>query len=212
MQSYNSYVGLRRVPASLLLVGGLHLVVVWALINGLHVRLTAAAQPADVVASMIESVRPPPEPFTPPDVHQTQVNYTPTNVVPVVPLPPPDAGPTITMPSQPVLPDPGLPVFADPQPTLTGAAVDPRHPLTQPDYPAAERRSNEQGKVVLALLIGTDGRVADVNVARSSGSSRLDQAAVTEARAHWRLRPATRNGVPFEQWVTLSVVFRLENR
>lgn len=211
MQSYNSYVGLRRVPASLLLVGGLHLVVVWALINGLHVRFTAAAQPADVVASMIEVVRPPPEPFTPPDVHQTQVNYTPTAVVPEVPLPTLDDGPAITLP--PLGPPEVIDTTpADPQPTITGAAVDPRHPLTQPDYPPSARRGDEQGKVVLSVLIATDGRVADVKVAQSSGFARLDQAAVTEARAHWRLRPATRNGAPFEQWLTLGVVFRLENR
>jgi hypothetical protein len=51
-----------------------------------------------------------------------------------------------------------------------------------------------------------------MKVAESSGSSRLDQAAMSEARSHWRLRPATRNGVPFEQWLTLRVVFHLENR
>lgn len=212
MQSYNSYVGLRRVPASLLLVGGLHLVVVWALINGLHVRLTAVAQPADVVASMIDTVRPQPEHFTPPDVPRAEIKLT-------------DQPPVVNElteintddPSIPDLPPPGPPEMldttpADPQPTITGAAVDPRHPLTQPDYPPSARRGDEQGKVVLSVLIGADGRVADVKVAQSSGFARLDQAAVNEARAHWRLRPATRNGTPFEQWLTLGVVFRLENR
>jgi hypothetical protein len=35
---------------------------------------------------------------------------------------------------------------------------------------------------------------------------------VSEALQHWRLRPATRNGSAFEQWLTLKVVFRLEDR
>jgi TonB family protein len=54
--------------------------------------------------------------------------------------------------------------------------------------------------------------VHDAKVARTSGSDRLDQAAVSEAKARWHLRPATRDGRPFEQWLTLRVVFRLENR
>lgn len=99
-----------------------------------------------------------------------------------------------------------------PAPDVTGAAVDPRHPLTQPAYPPAAIRGNEEGALNLLILVGTDGRVRDVKVAQSSGSSRLDEAAMSEAKAHWRLRPAMRNGVPFEQWLTLRVVFHLENR
>ena len=99
-----------------------------------------------------------------------------------------------------------------PASVVTDAAVDPRHPLTQPPYPPGAIRGNEEGALNLSVLVGTDGRVRDVKVAESSGSSRLDQAAMSEARSHWRLRPATRNGVPFEQWLTLRVVFHLENR
>jgi protein TonB len=85
-------------------------------------------------------------------------------------------------------------------------------PLTQPPYPLASVRSGEEGALVLDVLVGNDGRVLDAKVSRSSGSARLDQAALNEAKAHWRLRPATRDGRPFEQWLTLRVVFRLENR
>ena len=135
MQSYNSYVGLRRVPTSLLLVGGLHLVVVWALINGLHVRLTATAQPTDIVASVINTVKPPPQQIVAPDVPQTYLHIAaePPVVRELTEINT-DDGPTIT------LPPPGPPEMldttpADPRPIITGAAVDPRHPLTQPDYP-----------------------------------------------------------------------------
>ena len=40
----------------------------------------------------------------------------------------------------------------------------------------------------------------------------LDRAALDEARKHWRLRPATRAGIPFESWYTLRVVFNLQDR
>jgi protein TonB len=193
----------------LLVVGAIHLAVIWALINGLHVRAGAAIQPADITAEFLRQDRPPPEPVIAPE-HPRTIEFT------AQPLPMPehininintDSDMAITPPPAVEFQDPG-----QPETVVTGAAVDPRHPLTQPDYPMSARRLDEQGKVALSVLVGTDGHVLEVKVAQSSGSPRLDQAAVNEARAHWRLRPATRNGVPFEQWLTLGVVFRLENR
>ena len=210
MQSSNSYVGLTRVPTRLLVVGGIHLAVIWALMNGLHVPLAVAERPADITATMVDRTPPPTEKFIPPEVQHTTIKQQP--LLPDVPNINAESDTAITPPPPMDLPDPGLPVFAEPQPMVTGAAVDPRHPLTQPDYPMSARRLDEQGKVALTVLVGTDGHVRDVRIAQSSGSTRLDEAAVTEARAHWRLRPATRNGVPFEQWLTLGVIFRLENR
>ena len=61
MQSSNSYVGLVRVPTRLLVVGGLHLAVVWALINGLHIRTGAADSPGDITTEFLEPHQPPPE-------------------------------------------------------------------------------------------------------------------------------------------------------
>ena len=95
---------------------------------------------------------------------------------------------------------------------MTAAAIDPRSPLTQPPYPPAALRAGIEGSLALEVLVGPDGRVRDARVLRTSGSSILDQAAVDEARRHWKLRPATRDGVPFEQWYTLRVVFHLQSR
>ena len=211
MQSSNSYVGLTRVPTRLLVVGGIHLAVVWALINGLQMR-TAPEKPTPFTVTMSDDTPRPPEQVPTPDVPARQVNYIPTPVVAEFPPETPDRERTITVPTDAVPPPTLHTVPAEPEPVVTGAAVDPRHPLTQPDYPMPSRRLDEQGKVALSVLVGADGHVLDVKVTQSSGSPRLDQAAVNEARAHWRLRPATRNGVPFEQWLTLGVIFRLENR
>jgi periplasmic protein TonB len=101
---------------------------------------------------------------------------------------------------------------ADPEPVINAAAVDPHHPLTQPPYPMSSRHLAEEGALLLDILVGADGHVRDAKVSHSSGFERLDQAALSEAKQHWRLRPATRNGVAFEQWLTLRVVFRLEDR
>jgi len=212
MLSTSSSAAFRRVPTNLLLVGGLHLIVVWALINGLHIRLAAPERPSDIVANVIDDRQPPPEPFIPPEAPQTQVNYTPA-VVPFITVPPIDDGASITQePPLPSIQEPTPPALVEPQPVMTGAAIDPRHPLTQPAYPMSAIRAGEEGKLALQVLVGPDGRVVEVKVVQSSGSARLDQAAMSEARSRWRLRPATRDGVPFAQWLTLGVVFRLEGR
>lgn len=211
MLSSNSSITLRRGPASVLLVGGLHLVVFWALLHALQAHRPDSLSYSNTEADVIDDQRPPPEPLPQPDVTPTAVHYIPTAAIPEVQLPPMEDAQTIALPPPPE----GiftLPVVTEPQTLVTGAAVDPHHPLTQPEYPMSSIRSAEEGKVALEVLVGTDGRVLDAKVARSSGSPRLDEAAVKEARAHWRLRPATRNGVPFEQWLSLGVVFRLANR
>ena len=212
MYSLSSTEALSRVPTRLVLVAGLHLVVIAALINGLHVRL-GPPPPPEITGSVIDAPAHTPEKFTPPEPTLVSTiiprDETPLPMIDtIVPeaLPPPLADPGPSMSSGAVA---HVPL---PEPVVLGAAVDPRHPLTQPAYPAASIRMNEEGALSLSVLVGADGRVREAKVAQSSGSSRLDQAAVAEAKTRWHLRPATRNGVPFEQWLTLRVVFRLENR
>jgi protein TonB len=201
---------LRRAPPSLLVVGGLHLVVLWALMNGLNIH-PLAAQSKDMVASVIDQAPPPPD--KPPTVvaHTSEIKFTPPLLKEMV-LPPvidTDRPPPTITTSPPIIDE--IPRgSAELRPVIAAASVDPRHPLTQPSYPMEARHFGEQGRLLLAILVGADGRVLDAKATQSSGSERLDQAAIKEARQHWRLRPATRNGVPFEQWLTVPVVFQLE--
>lgn len=213
--SISSGAALRAVPTRLVLVTAVHVAAIWALINGLHLHALTNALPQVSEATVIDQQPTPTETFTPQDPKlQTETSFT--DVKPVIdPIvdekpsrgtddpvftPPTGAGAVISIPTP------------TPAPVVTGAAVDPRHPLTQPPYPPAAIRGNEEGALNLSILVGTDGRVRDARVAESSGSSRLDQAAMSEAKSHWRLRPAMRDGVPFEQWLTLRVVFHLESR
>ena len=64
-----------------------------------------------------------------------------------------------------------------------------------PRYPLESRRKREQGTVLLSLTLGTDGSVAEISVARSSGFERLDKAA-RDAVRHWRWAPVRRDGQP----------------
>ncbi|WP_153116685.1 energy transducer TonB [Rhodocyclus tenuis] len=77
--------------------------------------------------------------------------------------------------------------------TLSGelSVVCPERPA--PDYPVTSRRIGEQGRTVLRVELDSDGRVADVRIAVSSGSERLDNAALNALR-RWRCQPARRDG------------------
>jgi periplasmic protein TonB len=96
------------------------------------------------------------------------------------------------------------------------AATDDRQPTIDasyrgnplPVYPAMSRRLGEQGVVVLRVLIDANGRAVDVQIQRSSGSGRLDQAAL-EAIREWRFVPARRGGKPVPEWYEWRWEFRL---
>jgi protein TonB len=206
----NSLAVLRRVPTPLLLVGGLHLAVIWALLNGLQIHNPPSSSPNDIIAAVLDKPAPPPE-APPPLFEPTELQFHDPGVpVPVVDTDTAPIGHSDELPPPLTVPQ-GLSGSAEPQPVITAAAVDRSHPLTQPSYPMSSIHLGEAGALALDILVGADGRVRDAKVSKSSGYDRLDQAAVSEAKQHWHLRPATRNGVPFEQWLTLKVVFRIED-
>lgn len=62
-----------------------------------------------------------------------------------------------------------------------------------PRYPVESRRKREQGTVVLMVILGADGSVADISVSKSSGFERLDKAALSAVR-RWKWSPTRRDG------------------
>jgi len=78
-----------------------------------------------------------------------------------------------------------------------------------PAYPALARRSGEQGKVTLRVLVSPAGRADDVQVRASSGSSRLDEAARSTV-LRWTFIPAKRGNEAVAAWVLIPITFRLE--
>jgi periplasmic protein TonB len=79
----------------------------------------------------------------------------------------------------------------------------------EPPYPTVSRRLGEQGSVQLQVLVRPDGHVASVDVHRSSGFPRLDEAAAGAVR-EWRFVPAKRGTTPVEAVVIVPIVFKLE--
>lgn len=80
----------------------------------------------------------------------------------------------------------------------------------KPSYPRLSKRMGEQGEVRLRVLVAVDGRVASVQLSRSSGFERLDEAAM-ESVKQWRFKPATQGDETLETWVEVPVKFVLEN-
>lgn len=79
----------------------------------------------------------------------------------------------------------------------------------EPPYPAFARRLGEQGRVLLAVSVSAHGLPENVEIKATSGSPRLDQAAL-EAVRRWRFVPAKRGDTPIQSWVTVPIVFSLE--
>jgi periplasmic protein TonB len=89
---------------------------------------------------------------------------------------------------------------------------NPKRPVSQPDYPSASQRLGEEGVVTLALYVLEDGRVGDARVEKSSGFPRLDEAAVSHAKARWKLMPGTREGKPVAMWTQMNVRFQINKK
>ncbi len=77
-----------------------------------------------------------------------------------------------------------------------------------PVYPLPARRSGVQGKVMLEVAVTAQGSAREVEVARSSGSSLLDNAAQDAVR-QWRFVPAHRGDEVVEARVVVPVEFKL---
>ncbi len=78
---------------------------------------------------------------------------------------------------------------------------------TKPEYPLPAKMENLQGAVLLSVLIGTDGKVRDIEVI-SSPSPLLTDSAV-KAVSHWEYKPYLLGGKPVETFTTIEIFFSL---
>jgi protein TonB len=95
--------------------------------------------------------------------------------------------------------------------TLIEASFDAaylRNP--KPVYPPMSRRLREEGKVMLRVNVLPDGLPSVIEIKRSSGSARLDEAAKA-AVSRWRFVPARRSNEAVASWVLVPLVFSLES-
>lgn len=142
--------------------------------------------------------QPPPEPL--PVITAPVEVPSPSPVVVPPPPPPPEPAPVVAVPPPVMVAPPVVtaPIFAADY--LDNPA---------PAYPALSRRSGEQGRVVLRVLVNPSGTADEVEVRASSGYTRLDDAARDTVR-RWRFVPAKRGDQAIAAWVLIPISFRLE--
>jgi periplasmic protein TonB len=101
---------------------------------------------------------------------------------------------------------------ASPAPVKTGAYIPADYVASnrKPSYPALSKRYEEQGTVVLRVLVKADGTAGQVEIKSSSGYPLLDESAKSTVR-HWRFHPATSDGKPIADWFLIPIPFKLEN-
>jgi protein TonB len=176
---------------SLLVVGAIHVGLAFALIAGLKSGMLDKL-PEELKAEVVQpkdEVKPPPPP--PPDLAKPPPPFVPPPEINIANDAPVNNAITAV---QNVAPTPPTP--APPAPVLTPSkAVGSTHSCTS-YYPDLSRRLNETGNVMIAYDVGTDGSITNVHIAKSSGSDRLDQAAVSCVSTKWRNTPAMQGDTP----------------
>src|SRR5580765_7658478 len=100
------------------------------------------------------------------------------------------------------------------QPAMAAPAPSPpiavtSHAVTAADYPVDSIPLHEEGVARVAYTVRVDGVVDELKVTQSSGSPRLDAAAIAIV-SRWRFKPATQNGKPisWHQFSHINFVLR----
>lgn len=210
------------------IVLALHLVLGWALLNGLAQRLVEVIK-APIETKIIEEVKPPPPPPPenlppPPKFAPPPPSFVPPPEVQV--NPPPTPAPTITTttvapPPAPVTISPVQPaVVAPPAPPVPRSAAKPfvsnlgSCAPTSDDYPQAARRAETTGTTRVRFTVSAEGKLISADVVRSSGPSRehkmLDRVAVAKL-SECAFKPgADESGRPMGASVDVEYVWKLE--
>ena len=117
-----------------------------------------------------------------------------------------------------IAPAPAAPIASPPD---TKPAPPAAEPVSQPrfdadylnnpapPYPPLSRRMGEEGKVALRVSVNPQGAADSVEVKTSSGSTRLDEAAVNTVK-RWKFIPAKRGESAIQSWVLVPIIFKLE--
>ena len=81
-------------------------------------------------------------------------------------------------------------------------------PSSNSYYPRLSRRRGEQGTVLLRVQVNPNGRAVAIQIKKSSGSKRLDNAARKIVR-NSRFSPAKKNGIAVSNRIIVPIVFKL---
>ncbi len=204
-----------------------HVVALWLLQTGLLRRTVEMIVPAQVLAEFIEPPQPrdepppPPPPEPRPQLKPPVIAPAPQPVAMADRAPAPNAPVGTIEPPAPLPPVTAVVAPAPPAPVATPSAppAPPRIELPssdadylqnpKPPYPPVSKRLNEQGTVIMRVLIDVDGLPQKAELRKSSGFDRLDQSAAATVMK-WRYVPGRRAGVAEAMWFNGPINFVLE--
>jgi len=180
-----------------------HVAIIYAIAVSLGVvEAPPIVESAKVVLLDMPKPVEPAEPVKVPELKQPDLTVPIPDTVIETPVELPPAPVATPSDSAPVaMPATGAPIEG------TSLAVTSR---VEPIYPPASRRQDEEGTVRLRVLVDERGRAQDVRVLKSSGHSRLDEAAVSAVK-RWLFKPATQDAHAVQAWTQVAVVFRLDS-
>lgn len=101
--------------------------------------------------------------------------------------------------------DAGAVAIVAPRLRMTGARLKA---LINACYPAGARRAGEEGRVIVRVLVGSDGNVVSWRIQQGTGFPRLDEA-VPCIIERLVIEPGRRDGRAVEAEALLPIVFRL---
>lgn len=208
----------------LIIIIGLHAALLYALQAGLLTQPAMQAAPKEIIASLITLTPEPvpqPKPLPPkPKVEPVAKPVAKPKPQPIIKTKPSPQAITETAPPPPeksseptsettvVAPAPApAPATAARPKIVTGVAYinAPR-----PVYPALDARMGNEGTVTLRVLINDRGRAEKVEIQKSSGSSRMDEAART-AVLRATFRPYLEDGKAIPVYAIVPINFTLSN-
>lgn len=159
--------------------------------------------------------KPKPKPKEKPKPQPVKAPEPPLLAVPEevsAPVAPPVEVPVAKTPEPPPIEAPPAPPVEAP-PAPPPPLVPPRFDADYlsnppPEYPALSRRLGEEGQVLLRVRVSAEGLPLAVEVRRSSGFKRLDEAARAAVK-RWKFVPARRGEMPVAAWVLIPISFTL---
>jgi protein TonB len=136
------------------------------------------------------------------------VRETPSQIA----APAPDPTPPAPTPPAPAPAAPAAPAIGKPTMDLAAPKNVARLScnIAQPDYPAMSRRRGETGTSLVKLTVGITGKIENVTLQKSSGSQRLDDAALDAVRSS-ACSPYKENGEAIRATATVPFVFSLND-
>jgi protein TonB len=200
-----------RRGAALLAVLVLHVIIGWGFYTGLAGKLVQKIIPPVEIAQIDKPKQVDKPPPPPPKLEEIKPYVPPPEFVDIAAAPVETTAITTVTTVQQAAP---VVQAAPPAPKVgTPIKQDPKHPLHigEEYYPDASKRANEEGRCIVTITVGVDGKITNEAIQTSSGFPRLDDACLKGVHGQ-RMLAATEDGKPVQKTVTIPIVWKLTGK